>query len=209
MTDVLIISPDAVFARMAELVLSDVAENIKVCKTVHHRVQARIIIADMKADGIKQYIPDDALVVCISSDEVAEQSEKYAKVLVRPISEKELKETVRVLLYSQSETLSELAFDAAVRVGGASLLSIDPHSKTVSFAGDSSVLTDKEFAVLLCLLDKRGEAVSRAEIVDRVWGGERSLSECDVYMRYIRKKTDEKFGIKTIYSVRNKGYMIK
>ncbi len=208
MTDILIISPDAVFARMAELVLSPLSDSIRVCKSVHHTVHAKLIIADTKIEGISQYIQGGTCVIGIVSDK-AEQTDRCDKALVRPISEKELRETAKALLYNSSEAPSELAFDAAVRVGDSSLLSIDPHSKTVSFGGDVAALTDKELAVILCLLDKKGEAVSRAEIVERVWGGGRSPSECDVYIRFIRKKIDEKFGIKTIYSVRNKGYMIK
>ena len=54
-------------------------------------------------------------------------------------------------------------------------------------------LTGKEFAVLEALLRRRGECVSRAELLAEVWPGtpESSVNVVDVYVTYLRRKFAE------------------
>ena len=72
-------------------------------------------------------------------------------------------------------------------------------------------LTKKEFDLLRHLLENKGRVLSREMMLDSVWGfdfvGE--TNSVDVYIRFLRSKIDEAFGIKLIHTVRGVGYVIK
>jgi hypothetical protein len=82
---------------------------------------------------------------------------------------------------------------------------------SVSFCGKNILLTRREYELLEYLYKNCGRAVSRNEAVTSVWNYEfiGNTNVVDVYIRYLREKIDENVGVKLIYTVRNKGYMIK
>ena len=89
-------------------------------------------------------------------------------------------------------------------------LVLDDASRTVTRAGTSISLTSTEFELLHYLMRHPRRAVSRKEILDRVWnydfGGRSSVVE--LYISYLRKKIDH--GREPlIHTVRGVGYMIK
>jgi two-component system OmpR family response regulator len=71
-------------------------------------------------------------------------------------------------------------------------------------------LTPREFAVLAALLGRDGGVVSKQELLDEVWGhefgGDPNIVE--VYVRYLRRKIDNPFGLDTIETVRQVGYRV-
>jgi len=71
-------------------------------------------------------------------------------------------------------------------------------------------LTAREFAVLEFLIRRRGEVVSKAEILDNVWDfafdGDPNIVE--VYIRHLRTKIDEPFGRQAIHTIRGAGYRL-
>jgi DNA-binding response OmpR family regulator len=71
-------------------------------------------------------------------------------------------------------------------------------------------LTPREFAVLAALLGREGGVVSKQELLDEVWGhefgGDPNIVE--VYVRYLRRKIDNPFGLDTIETVRQVGYRV-
>ena len=72
-------------------------------------------------------------------------------------------------------------------------------------------LTNKEFMLLAMLMENRNAVLSREVILEKVWGynyiGETNV--VDVYVRYLRSKIDNVFGIELISTVRGAGYIIK
>jgi two-component system OmpR family response regulator len=87
-------------------------------------------------------------------------------------------------------------------------LSLDP-AEHVVMRGDQVVhLTPKEFALLELLMRRAGEAISRDEILDSIWGYRYGAKTVDVYISYLRDKVDRPFGVATIQSVRGFGYMV-
>ena len=72
-------------------------------------------------------------------------------------------------------------------------------------------LTRREFDLLACLLEHKGKVLSRSAILNTVWGydyvGE--TNTVDVYIRFLRSKLDEVFGIHLIETVRGVGYVIR
>ena len=73
------------------------------------------------------------------------------------------------------------------------------------------VLTKTEFMLLKCLLQHRNEVLSRDFIISEVWGEDHYIDEnsVDVYIRYLRSKIDDVFGVNYIKTIRGAGYIIR
>ena len=89
-------------------------------------------------------------------------------------------------------------------------LRLDPAARRV-FRGEIEVaLTARELAVLDFLLRRRGEAVTKAEVIANVWGddfdGDANIVE--VYIGHLRGKIDRPFGREAIETVRGTGYRL-
>lgn len=89
-------------------------------------------------------------------------------------------------------------------------LQLDPAAKLVSRAGVPIPLTAREHSLLEYLLRRRGEVVSKREILDHVWDydfeGDSNIVE--VYVRHLRNKLDRPFGRESITTVRGAGYRL-
>ena len=89
-------------------------------------------------------------------------------------------------------------------------LCLDPATHEVR-RGDTLVeLTSREFSVLETLMVRKGQAVSKQDIIEHVWdfdfdGGPNIV---EVYVRSLRKKIDEPFGRQAIVTVRGAGYRL-
>ena len=72
-------------------------------------------------------------------------------------------------------------------------------------------LTGREFDLLNTLLINKNIVLSRDRLLGKVWGydymGETHV--VDVYIRYLRSKIDEVYGISLIQTVRGVGYVIR
>ncbi len=91
------------------------------------------------------------------------------------------------------------------------VLSLSESRHEVRCAGKLVDLTSREFSLLKTLLENKNIVLSRDTLLERVWGydymGETNV--VDVYVRYLRSKIDEVFGINVIQTVRGVGYVIK
>lgn len=90
-------------------------------------------------------------------------------------------------------------------------LEIDARAKTVKRAGESILLTAKEFKLLYYLTKNKGRIVSRDQILDNVWdiNFDMNTNIVDVYITYLRKKIDKPFETKLIHTMKGLGYVIK
>ena len=90
-------------------------------------------------------------------------------------------------------------------------LSMDVARHQVTVKGQEVELTKKEFDLLRHLLENKGRVLTREALLDSVWGfdfiGE--TNSVDVYIRFLRSKIDEAFGMKLIHTVRGVGYVIR
>lgn len=89
-------------------------------------------------------------------------------------------------------------------------LTLDPASHGVYRGTTSIELTSREFSLLELLLRRKGEVLTKADIIEHVWDydfeGDSNIVE--VYIGYLRKKIDQPFGTKTIRTIRGAGYVI-
>ena len=90
-------------------------------------------------------------------------------------------------------------------------LVLDDRKKKVTVSGQEIALTNREFTMLKILLENRDIVLSRDTLLERVCGydyiGETNI--VDVYIRHLRAKIDEAFGLKMIQTVRGAGYVIR
>jgi DNA-binding response OmpR family regulator len=89
-------------------------------------------------------------------------------------------------------------------------LTLDARTYQVRRNGKLIPLALKEFSVLECLLREPGRVLTRAQIAEHVWSYENfnQSNVVDVYVRNLRRKIDEPFEQKLIYTVRGVGYCL-
>ena len=87
---------------------------------------------------------------------------------------------------------------------------VDPATRAVSRGEVAIELTSREFAVLEYLMRRRGEVVSKREVIENVWDfdfeGDPNIVE--VYVRHLRNKLDRPFGRESIETLRGFGYRL-
>jgi DNA-binding response OmpR family regulator len=89
-------------------------------------------------------------------------------------------------------------------------LRLDPAARRTWRGEVELELTSRELALLEFLLQRRGEVVSKREILEHVWDydfeGDPNIVE--VYVWHLRNKLDRPFGRETIQTVRGAGYRL-
>jgi two-component system response regulator MprA len=127
--------------------------------------------------------------------------------LVKPFALDELLARLRVLVRRLGH--DAVAGTATMRTLGD--LTLDPSTREV-FRGDRRIdLTRTEFALLELFLDNPQQVLTRELIYDRVWGYEESPSSnsLDVFVGYLRKKTEADGEPRLIHTVRGVGFVAR
>ncbi|MCE7885310.1 MAG: DNA-binding response regulator, partial [Actinobacteria bacterium ATB1] len=124
--------------------------------------------------------------------------------LVKPFALEELLARMRALL----RRLGPGEVEGVVTVGD---LFLDPVSREVRRGDRQIELTRTEFALLELLMRHRGQVLARDVIFERVWGCDLSgtSNSLDVYIGYLRRKTEEDGEQRLIQTVRGVGYVMK
>ena len=89
-------------------------------------------------------------------------------------------------------------------------LVLDPSAHTVTRDGQPIDLTPREFSLLEFLMRRKGEAVSKADILHHVWDAhyDGDANVVEVYAGYLRRKIDTPFGRHSVQTVRGAGYRL-
>ena len=124
--------------------------------------------------------------------------------LVKPFALEELVARVRALLRRAGPD------DTAARLRFADV-ELDTGTREVRRGDETLTLTRTEFALLELFLRNPRQVLTRSVIFDRVWGydfgyGSNSL---DVYISYLRKKTEAGGKPRLIHTVRGVGYTLR
>ncbi len=138
-------------------------------------------------------------------DKVAGLDSGADDYITKPFAIEELLARIRAALRNKNGQSAQNVPLAA----GPLVMDVDKHQ--VQVRGQSVELTKKEFDLLRCLLENKGRVLTRETLLDAVWGfdfvGE--TNSVDVYIRFLRSKLDDSFGLKLIHTVRGVGYVIK
>lgn len=90
-------------------------------------------------------------------------------------------------------------------------LEVDAVKHRAVRSGQPIDLSAKEFALLVLLIKKQGEVLSRTQIASMVWdiNFDSETNVVDVAIRRLRAKVDDLFPIKLIHTVRGIGYVLE
>ncbi len=138
------------------------------------------------------------------SDRVAGLDAGADDYLVKPFSLDELLARLRALLRRTGVT----GHADRLQVGD---LVLDPSARR-AWRGDRELqLTKTEFDLLELLMFNAGIVLSRDVIYERVWGYdfETSSNSIDVYIGYLRRKTEAEGEPRLIHTVRGVGYVVR
>jgi len=90
-------------------------------------------------------------------------------------------------------------------------LELDPLTREVRRGGEPIELTRTEFSLLELFLLNPRQVLTRSVIFERVWGYDFGLgsNSLDVYVGYLRRKTEHGGGPRLIQTVRGVGYALR
>lgn len=234
---ILVVEDEEKLARFLELEL--LHENYEVSKCMDGRVALEmatnnsydLILLDIMLPGLnglevlRRLGPEyNTPVILLTArdavmDKVAGLDAGAVDYITKPFAIEELLARVRVALkrypsttnntHDESSNNSSANNEEGVLSWKALLLNEKKH--LVTYNGSEISLTNREFEMLKVFLLNQDIVLSRDTLLERVCGydyvGETNV--IDVYVRFLRSKIDETFGIKMIETVRGVGYVIK
>jgi two-component system, OmpR family, response regulator MprA len=123
--------------------------------------------------------------------------------LTKPFALEELLARVRALLRRTSDGAGETLRFAD--------LELDPGTREVRRGGDRIELTRTEFSLLELFLLNPRQVLTRSLIFERVWGYDFGFASnsLDVYIGYLRRKTEAGGKPRLIHTVRGVGYALR
>ncbi|WP_262315258.1 response regulator transcription factor [Lacticaseibacillus parakribbianus] len=133
-------------------------------------------------------------------DKVAGLDNGADDYLTKPFEIEELLARLRVLLRRHDKQVP-----TTYRVAD---LTLDVKARQVHRGSQLAQLTQREYDLLLVLMQHAGTAMSRDELLDAVWGTEfdGQVNIVDVYVRYLRQKLGSP---NLIHTVRGVGYALQ
>jgi two-component system response regulator MprA len=123
--------------------------------------------------------------------------------LVKPFALEELLARIRALLRRGSASV-----DGVLRFDD---LELDPQTREVRRGDDRLVLTRTEFNLLELFMVNPRQVLTRSIIFERVWGYDFGFASnsLDVYIGYLRRKTEAGGKPRLIHTVRGVGYALR
>jgi two-component system response regulator MprA len=166
------------------------ADGLTVCREARHRgIQTPILLLPARAEV---------------GDRVAGLDAGADDYLVKPFVVDELLARCRALLRRSTPSSSQ----SILKVGD---LVLNSMSREVRRGERALVLTKTEFDLLELLMQQPNAVVSRDYIYEAIWGYdfETNSKSLDVYIGYLRRKTEENGESRLVYTVRGVGYTVK
>ena len=185
---------EAVDAQLPDLVILDVSmphvDGLTTCRMIREKYRSLPILMLTARHEV--------------SDRVAGLDAGADDYVVKPFALEELSARVRSMLRRTlvtEETQNLVVAD----------LVLDLRSRTAHRGKRELVLTKTEFDLLELLMQNVGIVLERDMLYDRIWGfnfetGSRSL---DVYIGYLRRKTEEGGEPRVLHTIRGVGYIVR
>jgi two-component system response regulator MprA len=171
-------------------VMMPFADGLTVCREARHRgVVTPILLLTARVEV---------------GDRVAGLDAGADDYLVKPFVIDELLARCRALLRRSSSATSS----SVLKVGN---LTLNTSSREAKRGDRELVLTKTEFDLLELLMQRPNTVVTREQIYEDIWGYdfETSSKSLDVYIGYLRRKTEENGESRILYTVRGVGYTVK
>jgi two-component system response regulator MprA len=186
---------EAISAQRPDVVVLDVmmpyVGGLDVCRTLRERKDRLPILVLTARDEV--------------GDRVAGLDAGADDYLTKPFALDELRARLRALLRRTTpddDAATALRYDDLV---------LDPAARTVH-RGDRPIdLTRTEYALLELLMRNAGRPLPRDVIMERVWGweSEPTSNSLEVFIGYLRRKTESDGEPRLIHTVRGVGYVLR
>ena len=178
-----------------DLVLLDIMlpgiSGIEVCRRIRMESAVPIIMLTAKDDV---------------TDKVAGLDMGADDYMTKPFAIEELLARIRVSLNRHAKLMQPKV--DLLQIGS---LKLNLSSHSAYYGEEELTLTKKEYELLEYLIRNKNIAITREQLLNNVWDYEYlgDTNVVDVYIRYLRQKIDDKYGIHLINTVRGVGYIIK
>jgi len=187
---------DAISSERPDVMVLDVmmpyVGGLDVCRTLRDRKDRLPILVLTARDEV--------------GDRVAGLDAGADDYLTKPFALEELRARLRALLRrsaaEEADETERLTYDDLV---------LDPLARTVNRGSRAIDLTRTEFALLELLMRNAGRPLQRDVIMDRVWGweSEPTSNSLEVFVGYLRRKTEADGEPRLIHTVRGVGYVLR
>ena len=131
--------------------------------------------------------------------------------ITKPFAIEELLARIRAVHRNRSRNAGEEPVRKEAAIMAAGPVTLNESSREVLVSERAVELTKREFDLLCFLMRNKGLVLSRDTLLEKIWGydyaGETNV--VDVYVRYLRQKLEEPFGIKIIHTIRGVGYVVR
>jgi len=141
------------------------------------------------------------------SDRVAGLDAGADDYLLKPFALEELMARIRALLRRQTSAPVQ-SEPSVLSYGG---ITLDPLTREVAVGDEPITTTRLEFALLELFLRNPRQVLTREVIFDRVWGYDfgANSNSLEVYVGYLRRKTERDDQPRLIHTVRGVGYVLR
>ena len=171
-------------------VMMPFADGLTVCREARHRgIQTPILLLTARVE---------------IGDRVAGLDAGADDYLVKPFVVDELLARCRALLRRSVSSNTQ----STLTVGN---LVLNPLTREVHRGDRELSLTKTEFDLLELLMQQPNTVISREYIYETIWGYdfETNSKSLDVYIGYLRRKTEEEGESRLLYTIRGVGYTVK
>lgn len=171
-------------------VMMPFADGLTVCREARHRgIQTPILLLTARVEV---------------GDRVAGLDAGADDYLVKPFVVDELLARCRALLRRSVSATTQ----STLSVGN---LVLNPLTREAHRGERALSLTKTEFDLLELLMQQPNTVISREYIYETIWGYdfETNSKSLDVYIGYLRRKTEEEGDSRLLYTIRGVGYTVK
>jgi DNA-binding response OmpR family regulator len=106
-------------------------------------------------------------------------------------------------LFRRARSTIRSTDEDVVRIG---LLELDRAARVVRFTGRNIAMSRREYELLEVLMMRPGRVVSRADLLDSMWGPRRDPHALNIHVRRLRAKLEAFDPVRRIETVRGVGF---